>query len=145
MGKLSRLEPERVFYYFEEISKIPHGSYNTKAISDYCVEFAKAHGLKYYQDEANNVIIYKDATPGYEHISPVIIQGHLDMVCEKEADSTIDFMKDGLELLVSGDDLYANKTTLGGDDGVAVALGLAILEDNEKPHPALEVLFTTEE
>ena len=145
MGKLSMLEPERVFYYFEEISKIPHGSYNTKAISDYCVEFAKTHGLKYYQDEVNNVIIYKGATPGYEHISPIIIQGHLDMVCEKEADSIIDFAKDGLELLVSGDDLYANKTTLGGDDGVAVALGLAILEDNEKPHPALEVLFTTEE
>ena len=145
MGKLSGFEPERVFYYFEEISKIPHGSYNTKAISDYCVDFAKEHGLNYYQDEVNNVIIYKEATPGYEHISPVIIQGHLDMVCEKESDSTIDFSKDGLELLVSGDDLYANKTTLGGDDGVAVALGLAILEDNEKPHPALEVLFTTEE
>ena len=145
MGKLSGLEPERVFYYFEEISKIPHGSYNTKAISDYCVEFAKARNLKYYQDQANNVIIYKEATPGYEHISPVIIQGHLDMVCEKEADSTIDFLKDGLELLVSGDDLYANKTTLGGDDGVAVALGLAILEEKEKPHPALEVLFTAEE
>lgn len=145
MGKLSALKPERVFYYFEEISNIPHGSYNTKALSDYCVEFAMNHGLKYYQDEVNNVIIYKAATPGYEHISPVIIQGHLDMVCEKEADSAIDFLKDGLELLVSGDDLYADKTTLGGDDGVAVAIGLAILEDEERPHPALEVLFTTDE
>lgn len=145
MGTLSMLKPERVFYYFEEISKIPHGSYNTKALSDYCVEFAKAHDLKYVQDEAGNVIIYKEATPGYEQIAPVIIQGHLDMVCEKEADSDINFSKDGLELLVSGDDLYANKTTLGGDDGVAVALGLAILEEKERPHPALEVLFTTDE
>ncbi len=145
MGKLSALKPERVFYYFEEISNIPHGSYNTKALSDYCAEFAKDHGLRYYQDEANNIIIYKEATPGYEHVSPVIIQGHLDMVCEKEADSTIDFLKDGLELLVSGDDLYADKTTLGGDDGIAVALGLAILEEEERPHPALEVLFTTDE
>lgn len=145
MGALSALKPERVFYYFEEISKIPHGSYNTKALSDYCVQFAKDHNLEYYQDTVNNVIIYKKATPGYEQISPVILQGHLDMVCEKEADSTIDFSKDGLELMVSGDDLYANKTTLGGDDGVAVALCLAILEDEENPHPALEILFTTEE
>lgn len=145
MGKLSMLKPERVFYYFEEISNIPHGSHNTKAISDYCVEFAKARGLNYYQDAENNVIIYKDATSGYEKVPAVIIQGHLDMVCEKESDSTIDFEKDGLELLVSGDDLYANKTTLGGDDGIAVALGLAILDDEEHPHPALEVLFTSDE
>ncbi len=145
MGLLSHLEPERVFYYFEEISKIPHGSYNTKALSDYCAAFAKERGLRTYQDSANNIVIYKAATPGYEAVPAVILQGHLDMVCEKELDYNIDFQKDGLRLYVKGDFLAAEKTSLGGDDGIAVALCLALLEDDSLQHPALEVLFTSEE
>lgn len=139
------LQPDNVFYFFEELSKIPHGSGNTKAISDYCVEFAKSHNLEFHQDSLNNVIIIKDATPGYENADPVIIQGHLDMVCEKEEDCTIDFMKDGLDLYVDGDFLRARGTTLGGDDGIAVAFALAILEDDSLKHPRLEMIFTIDE
>lgn len=145
MGVLSGLKPKKVFYYFEEISKIPHGSYNTKQLKEYCVNFAKDRNLKYYEDDFQNVIIYKDATPGYENVPTMIIQGHLDMVCEKELDCDIDFTKDGLDLRVDGDFIYAHKTTLGGDDGVAVAFGLAILDDKELKHPALEIIFTSEE
>lgn len=145
MGVLSGLKPEKVFYYFEEICKIPHGSYNTRQLKEYCVQFAKERNLKYYEDDFQNVIIYKDATPGYEEVPTMIIQGHLDMVCEKELDSTIDFTKDGLDLRVDGDFIYAHKTTLGGDDGIAVAFGLAILDDDTLKHPALEIVFTSEE
>lgn len=139
------LQPENVFYFFEELSKIPHGSGNTKAVSDYCVDFAKKHQLEYFQDALNNVIIIKEATPGYENAEPVIIQGHLDMVCEKEEDCTIDFMKDGLDLYVDGDYLRARGTTLGGDDGIAIAFALAILEDDSLKHPRLEMIFTIDE
>lgn len=145
MGVLSNLEPKEVFYYFEELCKIPHGSFNTKQISDYCVDFAKEHGLTYYQDEANNVIIVKDATPGYENAPAVMIQGHLDMVCEKAPDCPIDFEKDGLDIGIDGDLLYAKGTTLGGDDGIAVAYGLALLAANDLQHPKLEVLLTSDE
>ena len=145
MNKLNGLQPARVFHYFEEIAAIPHGSGNTAAISEYCVAFAKAHGLACVQDSLGNVIIKKTATVGYEEHPTVILQGHLDMVCEKAFDSTIDFEKDGLELAVDGDWLYANGTTLGGDDGIAVAMALAILESNDLPHPPLEVLFTVDE
>ncbi len=145
MGVLSGLQPERVFYYFEEISKIPHGSYNTTQLKEYCIQFAKDKGLKYYSDEFNNVIIYKDASVGYENVPTIIIQGHLDMVCEKEPDSTIDFTKDPLDLRVDGDFIYAEKTTLGGDDGVALAFALAVLEDDTIAHPALEIIFTSDE
>ena len=92
------LEPEAVFEYFEKICSIPHDSYNEKQLSDYCVSFAKEHGLEYYQDDLYNVIIIKEASEGYEDHEPVIIQGHLDMVCEKTADTEIDFRKDGLKL-----------------------------------------------
>ena len=98
MGILSNLEPKPVFHYFEEICKIPHGSANTKAISDYCVRFAKEHQLKHIQDDANNVIIFKKGTEGYENAAPVILQGHLDMVCENEKGCDIDFTKDSLDL-----------------------------------------------
>ena len=98
MGVLNNLVPEKVFYYFEELCNIPHGSKNTKAISDYCVNFAKERGLAYHQDASNNIIILKNGSKGYEDSKPVIIQGHLDMVCEKEKDCTIDFEKDGLDL-----------------------------------------------
>lgn len=145
MGVLSNLEPKEVFYYFEEICKIPHGSFHMEPISDYCVNFAKEHGLTYYQDEEKNVIIMKEATPGYENAPSVIIQGHLDMVCEKEEGCPIDFEKDGLALQIDGDLLLAKGTTLGGDDGIAVAYGLALLASDNIPHPKLEVVFTTNE
>ncbi|SFP93499.1 dipeptidase D [Lachnospiraceae bacterium XBB1006] len=139
------LKPENVFYYFEELSKIPRGSGNTKAVSDYCVNFAKEHGLECHQDDANNIIIIKEATKGYENAEPIIIQGHLDMVCEKEVDCTKDMDKEGLDLYVDGDFLKAKGTTLGGDDGIAVAYGLALLDSDEIEHPRLEMVFTIDE
>lgn len=145
MSKLENLEPNRVFYYFEKLAGIPHGSRNTKAISDYLVSFAKEFDLEHYQDESNNVVIIKEATPGYENAEPVIIQGHMDMVCEKTEDCTIDFEKDGLDLYVDGDFLRARGTTLGGDDGIAVAYALALLESKEYAHPRLEVVITVDE
>ena len=144
MGVLSNLNC-KVFDYFEDISKIPHGSGNTKAISEYCIEFAKKHSLEYYSDDLNNVIIYKKASKGYEGHSPIIIQGHLDMVCEKDPDIDFDFEKDALNLAVDGDFIYAKGTTLGGDDGVAIAMALAILDDDTLDHPDIEALFTVDE
>ena len=145
MRILENCEPERVFYYFEEIASIPHGSRNTKAISDYLVSFANAHGLSCIQDALHNVIIFKNASAGYENAEPVIIQGHMDMVCEKEADCPIDFEKEGLSLYVDGDFVKARGTTLGGDDGIAVAYALAILEADNIPHPPLEAVITVDE
>ncbi len=145
MRVLENLQPERVFYYFEEIAKIPHGSGNTKQISDYLVGFAKKHNLEHYQDEVNNVIMIKEATTGYENSDPIIIQGHMDMVCEKESGCTIDFEKDGLELYVEDGFVKAKDTTLGGDDGIAVAYALALLESSEYAHPRLEVVITVDE
>ena len=142
---LSNLEPKSVFNYFEQICSIPHGSRNTKQISDFCVSFAKEHNLKYSQDESNNIIIWKDGTTGYEKSPSVIIQGHLDMLCEKEHDCDIDFEKDGLSLIVDGDDIHADRTTLGGDDGIAVAFALAILDSTDIPHPPIEAVFTVDE
>lgn len=145
MEVLKGLRPERVFYFFEKICAIPHGSGNTKQISDFCVEFAKQNGLTYYQDDLNNVIIKKPASAGCENRPTVIIQGHLDMVCEKDADTQFDFLNDGLKLKVQGDMLSATGTTLGGDDGIAVAMGLALLEDKTLKHPKVEVLLTVDE
>lgn len=145
MGILSELEPKEVFHYFEELCSIPHPSYKEGKISDYCVEFAKEHGLTVYQDELKNVIIIKEATPGYENVAPLVIQGHLDMVCEKEPGCAIDFEKDGLELMIEGDYITAKGTTLGGDDGIAVAYALAILASETIEHPKLEVIFTVAE
>lgn len=145
MGVLSNLEPAPVFRYFEEICGIPHGSSNTKAISDYCVSFAKEHGLRYIQDNLNNVIIFKEGTSGYEQSAPVMIQGHIDMVCEKTAECSIDFTKDGLELQLQDGIISAKGTTLGGDDGIAAAYALAILASDDIPHPPLEVVFTVDE
>jgi dipeptidase D len=139
------MEPERVFYYFEEICRIPHGSGNTKAISDYLVAFAKEQGLAWEQDALNNVIITKEATPGYEAAPAVILQGHMDMVCEKEPESDLDFLRDGLRLKVDGDYISAEGTTLGGDDGIAVAYMLALLEANDLEHPRLEAVITVDE
>lgn len=145
MAVLENLEPSRVFHYFEELCRIPHGSYNTKEISDYLAAFAREHGLRCRQDESNNVIIWKDASPGYENAPVVILQGHCDMVCEKKPGSAHDFTRDPLELMIEGDYVTAKDTTLGGDDGIAVAYALAILEDNSLKHPALEVIITTDE
>ena len=143
--RLAGLEPAAVFGYFEEICAIPHGSRNTKMISDYVVAFAKAHGLKYYQDDMNNVILYGEGTCGMEDHPPVILQGHLDMVCEKDASCPIDMATEGLDIAHDGTAVFAHGTTLGGDDGIAVAMGMALLADPTIPHPPLEVVLTTEE
>lgn len=145
MSVLENCEPKRVFYYFEEICKIPHGSGNTKQISDYLVQFAKDHGFRYVQDEMNNVVIYKPGTKGYEDAPTVILQGHMDMVCEKRPDVEHDFTKDGLNLSVKDGYISANGTTLGGDDGIAVAYGLAVLDSDTIAHPPLELLITVDE
>ncbi len=142
---LEGLKPQRALYYFEELCKIPHGSRNTKQISDYLAAFARERNLRYVQDEVNNVIIFKPGTPGYEHHPAVILQGHMDMVAEKTKDSPIDFTKDGLDLRTDGEYIWAEGTTLGGDDGIAVAYALAILESDEIPHPPLECVFTVDE
>jgi len=145
MGVLSHLEPKDVFYYFEEISKIPHGSGNEKELSDWLVKFAKEHNLEVIQDEAYNVIIKKPGTKGYENAPTVILQGHMDMVCEKNKDTEHNFEKDPLKLRVEGDYIYATGTTLGADNGIAIAYALAILASKDIPHPPLEVLLTVEE
>lgn len=145
MGVLSSFEPERVFYYFEEICKIPHGSYKEKQISDYIVAFAKQRGLEVYQDELYNVVMIVPATVGYEEEFPIILQGHTDMVCEKEDGCPINMDTDGLELYVEGDYIAAKGTTLGGDDGIAVAYMLAIAESETISHPRLELIFTVSE
>lgn len=145
MAILNGLQPERVLYYFEEICRIPHGSGNTDAISGYCVGVAERLGLFCRRDEWNNVIIRKPASAGYAEHPPVILQGHLDMVCEKEEDCPLDLAVDGLQLDVDGDWLFAHGTTLGGDDGIAVAMVLAILEDTTLSHPPIEAVFTTDE
>ncbi len=145
MAVLDKLEPRSVFKYFEQMCSIPHGSGNTKAVSDWIVDFAINNNLKYYQDELNNVVIYKDATAGYENTEPVILQGHMDMVCEKAPDCDKDMSKDGLDLIVEGDTIFAKGTTLGGDNGFAVAMAMAILADDSIPHPPIEAVFTVDE
>ena len=133
-------------YYFKQISDIPRGSRNEKAVSDYVVEFAKEHGYDYIQDEVYNVIINKPAAPGYENSEPIILQAHMDMVCEKNKDVEHDFEKDPLDLYVDEDGwLKARGTTLGADDGQGVAYMLAILDDRDLPHPALQCTFTVME
>lgn len=145
MSVLEELEPKQVFRFFGELCGIPHGTFHTKKISNYCVDFAKSRGLNVIQDDANNVIITKPGTEGYEDSEPVIIQGHLDMVCEKAPDSSHDFSADGLELYVEDGFLKAKDTTLGGDDGIAVAMALAVLDSDDIPHPPIEAVFTTDE
>ena len=145
MRKLVGVKPERVFYHFEEISKIPRESYHEKAISDYLVEFGKKLNLETYQDKYYNVVLRRKATPGYENAPGIVIQGHMDMVCEKESDSNHDFRKDPIDLIVDGNRLRANKTTLGGDNGIAIAMGMAILEDESIKCGTIELLATTSE
>ena len=145
MAVLSGLKPERVFYYFEKLCSVPHGSGNTKQISDLCVGFAKELGLKYRQEACNNLIIWKDGSCGYENADPIILQGHIDMVCAKTEDCTKDMMRDGLDVRTDGEWVWADKTSLGGDNGIAVAMILAILSDETLPHPPIEAVFTVDE
>lgn len=145
MKKLENITDKRIFYHFKEINKIPRGSGNEKQISDYLINFGKDLGLECIQDEALNVIIKKPASKGYEKAPTVIIQGHMDMVCEKNNDKIHDFLKDPIDFIIKDDYIYADETTLGGDDGIALAYAMAILEDNSLEHPALEVLITTDE
>lgn len=145
MAVLEHLEPKKVFHYFEEICNIPHPSYKEKKISDYLVNFAKEHGLEYYQDDLYNVVMIAPATAGYENEEPIILQGHMDMVCEKAPGVEIDFENDGLKLMIDGDYVTADGTTLGGDDGIAIAYALAILDSPEIAHPRLEVIITVSE
>ena len=143
--KLAGLEPADVFGYFEKLCSIPHGSRNTKMISDYLVSFAREQGLRYIQDDLNNVILFGEGTCGYEDHPPVILQGHMDMVCEKDADCPIDMEKEGLDVTHDGSFVFAKGTTLGGDNGIAVAYALALLADRSIPHPPLEVVVTVDE
>lgn len=142
MSALTGLEPASVFHYFEEICGIPHTSHHEKALSDYCVQFAKAHGLACRQDEMGNLLIKAPATPGYEKEPGLILQGHLDMVGDKTADCPLDLEKDAIHPVVDGGYVCAEGTTLGGDDGIAVAYALAVLDAKDIPHPALEVVLT---
>lgn len=145
MGVLDGKKPEKVFQFFEEIAGIPHGSGNVEQISNYLVEFAKERNLKYRQDEKLNVIIWKEGTAGYEESEAVILQGHIDMVAVKTADCEKDMEKEGLDLQVDGDVLSAKGTSLGGDDGIAVAYALAVLDSKDIAHPPIEAVFTVDE
>ena len=144
-NKLAGLQPGKVFEFFEEICGIPHGSKNTKLISDYLVSFAKERNLNYIQDEANNVIIFQPGTCGMEDHEPVILQGHMDMVCEKDASCPIDMATEGLDIAHNDYCVFARGTTLGGDDGIALAYAMALMDDTTIPHPPLEVIITVDE
>ena len=143
--KLAGLNPASVFAYFEKLCSIPHGSGNTKAISDYLVSFAKEQGIRYIRDHLNNVIFFQEGTCGLEDRPPVILQGHMDMVCEKDETCPIDMQTEGLDVTHDGQYVYANGTTLGGDNGIAVAYAMALLADKTIPHPPLEVIITVDE
>jgi len=145
LEKLKNLNSFKAFKYFKEMNEIPRGSGNEKAISDFLVNFAKEHNLKVIQDDVLNIIIKKPGTQGYENAPNIILQGHMDMVCEKELDSKHDFLKDPIEFIVEGDILRANGTTLGADDGIAVAMSLAVLASENISHPPIELLVTTSE
>lgn len=146
MGVLDGRKPEKVWEFFEEICEIPHGSGNEDKISDYLVGFANERGLKSYQDESKNVIIWCDGSKGYEKSEPVIIQGHIDMVAVKEDGVEKDLTKEGVEPEIIDDDILTAKgTTLGADDGIAVAYVLALMDSDDISHPPIEAVFTTNE
>jgi len=143
--KLAGLKPASVFAYFEKLCSYPHGSGNTKAISDYLKSFAREQGIRCIQDELNNIILFQEGTCGYEAHPPVILQGHMDMVCDQDADCTIDMQTQGVDVTYDGSYVFANGTTLGGDNGIAVAYAMALLADKTIPHPPLEVILTVDE
>ena len=143
---LAHLEPKDLYRFFEELCRLPHGSHNTSAASDWVVKFARDRGLRCRRDEVGNVIVWKDATPGYEDHPTVMLQSHLDMVCVKESGVDHDFTADPLELYIEDGFVKARGTSLGGDDGVGVAMALAICHDDSRiPHPPLECVFTIDE
>ncbi len=142
---LKNLQPQNVFRHFEALTQIPRESGNEKAVSDYIMKFGQNLGLEVIQEPSLNVIITKPATPGYEEKKTVIIQGHMDMVCVKEDDFEFDFDKDPIPLVVDGDWIKTKGTTLGGDNGIAVAMAMAILEDKTIEHPEIKALFTVQE
>ena len=143
--KLAGLQPEGVFACFEKLCSIPHGSGNIEAISNYLKEFAESHGVRVIQDPVGDILWFQPATPGYEDHAPVLLQGHMDMVCEKDPGCTLDMAKDPLDLTHDDRFVFARGTTLGGDDGIAVAYAMALLEDPTIPHPPIEVLITVDE
>lgn len=143
--KLAGLEPQAVFACFEKLCSIPHGSRNTKAISDYLVSFAAEHGIRCIQDKLNNILLFGEGTCGMENHPPVVLQGHMDMVCEKDPDCKLDMAVDGLDLTHDDTCVFARGTTLGGDDGIAVAFAMALLTDKSIPHPPLEIIITVDE
>lgn len=145
MDKLKDLKPSKVFHFFEELSQIPRTSGDEKRVSDWLVSFAKSRQLEVHQDEWLNVVIKKSGTTGYENSPAIIIQGHMDMVGEKTKESTHNFLTDPLKLRIKDDYIYATDTTLGGDDGIAVAYGLVLLDSEDIPHPPIELLITTNE
>ncbi|MBQ7013273.1 MAG: beta-Ala-His dipeptidase [Oscillospiraceae bacterium] len=145
MQTINELQPEKVYRFFNEISEIPHGSGNTAQIAQYCLDFAAKRGLKAVKDAGDNVIIFAPGTEGYENSEPVIIQGHMDMVCEKTADCIKNMETEGLDLCTDGEWLWAEGTTLGGDDGIALAYMFALLDSDDIPHPPLECVITRDE
>lgn len=145
MGTLSSLNPEKVFAFFEKICSIPHGSGNCAALSAFIADFAKQRRLDFAVDAEQNVLIRKPASPGYEKYETLILQGHLDMVCEKDPELEFDFAKDAIQPYIDGDDIRARGTSLGGDNGIAIAMMLAILDDDTLHHPQLEMLMTVDE
>ena len=145
MSEISNLEPKFVWKHFDEIRKIPRCSKHEEKIREYVVNFAKKQNLKYKEDKVGNIVICKTATKGMENKPGIILQGHLDMVCEKNSDITFDFSKDPLQLKLKGDILTAVGTTLGADNGIGLAISLAILEDKNIKHGPIESLFTIDE
>lgn len=136
---------DRVLDVFKALNQVPRGSKHEEKVSLWLEERAKAHGFDVDRDAANNILVRVPATAGYENSPIIILQGHMDMVCEKAPDSNHNFETDPIEVIVDGDWIHANNTTLGGDDGLGVATALAIAEDPSVEHPALELLFTTDE
>lgn len=145
MNKLKELKPRKTFKYFEELTQIPRGSGNEKEVSDYLVRFAKEHNLEYIQEDCMNVIIKKKATPGYEKAPSVILQGHMDIVCAKEEGLNFDFEKDPIPICVEGDYIKTKGTTLGADNGIAVAMAMAVLASDDLEHPEIKALITVAE
>ena len=136
---------QTVLKIFEQLSAVPRGSGREAKLARWLQERAEAHGLLWKVDAAGNLVIRVPATTGYESAPVIVLQGHMDMVCEKTSDSPHDFLKDPIRCIVEGDWLHADRTTLGADNGIAIALSLALAEDESVAHPALELLFTVEE
>lgn len=143
--KITGYKPEKLFHFFEDVCAVPRGSGNEKGISDFLVKFAKDRGLWVYQDDSCNVIIKKGGSKGAEDKEPVMLQGHIDMVCDKRAGVEHDFTKEGIDIVLKDGVLSANGTTLGADNGVAIALMMMVLDDEDIKHPPVECVFTTEE